>query len=84
MIPENNETFPVVLVDRSNVPYHTVNTLHITVQFNDDPFGLIGFKEVDKVAMAEEPKSANDVTVLTFDLTRRGGLIGAQSVFWKV
>ena len=46
-IPENNETFPVSLVlEPPDLPHNTVNTLHITVMYNDDPFGLIGFQQV--------------------------------------
>lgn len=83
-LPEDDETFPVSLITPNVISPVLMNDAFITITYNDDPYGKIGFADSSQSVTTTEPNSANGMTVLSFNLTRHGGLFGIQSVFWKV
>ncbi|XP_061673206.1 adhesion G-protein coupled receptor V1 isoform X2 [Syngnathoides biaculeatus] len=82
-VPEMDETFSIVLSSHSTPPSrlgsHT--EVNVTVRRNDDPFGVIEFRDSGTALPISESKG-NETFQATYFVQRSRGLFGEVSVSW--
>ena len=80
--PEDVEVFEVELsTDDSRIHFGQQHIVELTVEANDDAFGVVGFAETSRVAVASEGTNHSTVTL---NLTRTAGLFGVVTAEYNV